>query len=86
MTVMDSGCSGEGPMSFLGLGPCPRRDHSDLLIGHLWKPGEDISQVGVGVDSFPAAVLNDGVEDGRTLTGLGIAEEQPVFLVMRSFA
>ena len=35
-------------------------------------------RVGVGIDAAATATLNDGVEDGAALAGIGIAQEQPV--------
>ena len=49
------------------------------------KPCEHIAQVSVRIDAAGAATLDDGVEDGAAFAGIGIAEEEPVFLFMRSF-
>jgi len=57
----------------------------DLPVGHRGEPGEDITEVGVGIDAAAAATLDNGVEDGAALAGIGIAEKQPVLLFMRSF-
>jgi hypothetical protein len=37
-------------------------------------------QVGVGIDAAAAATLDNGVEDGAALAGIGIAEKQPILL------
>ena len=50
----------------------------DLPVGHRGEPGEDIAQVGVGIDAAAAATLDNSVEDGAALAGIGIAEKQPV--------
>lgn len=50
----------------------------DLPVGHRGEPGEHVVEVGVGIDAAAAATLDDGVEDGAALAGIGIAEEQPV--------
>ena len=55
----------------------------DLPVGHEWQPGEQVAQVGVRIDAARAATLDDGVEDGAALAGIGIAEEEPVFLSER---
>ena len=50
----------------------------DLPVGHRGKPGEDVAQIGVGIDAAAAATLDNSVEDGAALAGVGIAEKQPV--------
>ena len=52
----------------------------DLPVGHGGKPGEDVAQVGVGIDAASTTTLDDGVKDGAAVTGVGIAQEQPVLL------
>jgi len=42
-------------------------------------------QVRIGIDSTTAAAFDDGVQDGAAFSGLGFANEQPVFLFMESF-
>ena len=71
-----SGCRRKGSGSRPGLGS----DVLDLPVGHEWEPCEHIAQVGVRIDAAGAATLDDGVEDGAALAGIGIAEEEPVFL------
>ena len=58
-------------------------DVLDLPVGHEWQPGEHVAQVGVRIDAAGAATLDDGVEDGAAFAGIGIAEEEPVFLSKR---
>ena len=55
----------------------------DLPVGHRCEPGEHVVQVGVRIDSAGAATLDDGVEDGAALAGIGIAEEEPVLFPER---
>ena len=45
----------------------------DLPVGHRGKPGEHVAQVGVRIDAAAAATLDNGVEDGAALAGIGIA-------------
>jgi len=51
-----------------------------LPVGCRWQPGEDVPQVGEGVDAAATAVFDDGVEDGAAFSGSGVAHEEPVFL------
>jgi len=44
-----------------------------------------LSASGARSDAYGAATLDDGVEDGAAFAGIGIAEEEPVFLFMRAF-
>jgi hypothetical protein len=53
------------------------------LTCQLVSNGSQVStspQVGVRIEAARAATLDDGVEDGAALAGIGIAEEEPVFL------
>ena len=50
----------------------------DLPVSHRGEPGEHVAQVGVGIDAAAAATLDNGVEDGAALAGIGIAQEEPV--------
>jgi hypothetical protein len=50
----------------------------DLPVGHGGKPGEHVAEIGIGIEAASAATLDDGVEDGAAVTGVGIAQEQPV--------
>ena len=56
----------------------------DLSVSHGGKPGEHVTQVGMGIDAAVAATLDNGVKDGAALAGLGIAQEQPVLFAQRS--
>ena len=49
-----------------------------MPVGHRGEPGEHVAQVGVGIDAAAAATLDDGLKDGAAVTGIGIAQEQPV--------
>ena len=61
-------------------GPSFGREVFDLPVGRAGQPGEDVAQVGEGIDSATAAAFDDGVQDGAAFSGLGFADEQPVFL------
>ena len=47
-----------------------------------WK----LAQVGVGIEPAAAAALDDGVDDGAALAGVGGADEEPVLLAERGGA
>ena len=49
-----------------------------LPVGCRWQPGEDVPQVGEGVDAAATAVFDDGVEDGAAFTRSGVADEEPI--------
>jgi len=66
-------------------GPGFGREILYLPVGGGGKPGEDVAQVGVRVDSTTAAAFNDGVQDGAAFSGLGFADEQPILFLMESF-
>ena len=52
----------------------------DGVFGHhAGQAGEHVGEVSLGIDTQAPAVLHDGVENGTLLTGLLVAEEQPVF-------
>ncbi len=48
------------------------------MIGQMWEAGENVAQVGVGIDISAAAAFDDGVDDRATLTGTGFTDEEPV--------
>src|ERR1700735_2156301 len=48
------------------------------MVCHFWQAGEHILDVGVGINAATPAAFDDGVNDGSTLTGIGIAHEKPV--------
>ena len=52
-------------------GPGFGADFGDLAGGHLGKAGEHVAQVGQRIDAASAAALEDGVEDGSALAGVG---------------
>jgi len=47
---------------------------------------EHIAQIGVGVNAPPSAALDEGVDDGAALTGIGIPNEEPVLFAKRRWA
>ena len=65
---------------FAGFGPVGGEDLGELARGHGREEGEDVLEVGVGIDASAAAAFDDGVEDGSTLPGSGFAHKQPVAL------
>jgi hypothetical protein len=69
------------PPQGIGISPGLGSDVLDLPVGHEWEPCEYIAQVSVRIDAARAATLDDGIEDGAAFAGIGIAEEEPVFLL-----
>ena len=66
-------------MLVAGFEPVGWRKGAGVFGQHAGQAGEHVREVFLGVDAQPTAVFHDGVEDGAFLTGLLIAEEQPVF-------
>jgi hypothetical protein len=56
------------------------------MVGHVRQAGEDVAQVGVGIEAATTTAFDQSVDDSATLTGAGLPDKQPVFLVMRSSA
>jgi hypothetical protein len=50
----------------------------DLPVGGVRQPGEDVAQIGLGIDAATAAAFDDGIKDGAALADLGFADKQPV--------
>src|ERR1043165_1257975 len=48
--------------------------------GHARQLCEDITEVKVRIDTVALAGDDDGVDDRRALSGVGVADEEPVFL------
>ncbi len=66
-------------MERLGLsGPSFGGELVDLPIGGVRQLGEDVEQVSEGIKPAPTVAFDDGVENGATLAGAGLADEQPV--------
>ena len=65
------------------LGPSFGDDFGDLPVGHVGQAGEDVAQIGKRINGAPATVFDEGVNDGAALAGIGIADEEPVFLAQR---
>ena len=57
-----------------------------MPVGHVRQAGEDIFQVGVGIEVTTATAFKDGIDNGPPFTGFSFSGEQPVFLVMPSSA
>jgi hypothetical protein len=61
--------------------PHPRSEDAEIVaVGHGRQADEDILHVGHGVLAVVLARDNQGVEDGRALSGVGMTDKQPVFL------
>src|SRR5277367_338347 len=61
-------------------GPGLGRDLCYLVVGHFGQTGEDVAEIGVGIDAAAAAGLDNAVDDRAALSGSGFADEEPVFL------
>jgi hypothetical protein len=59
------------------------KDRQVVLVGHGRQPGQDVAQIGVGGVAEALAGNDDRVDDGGTLAGLGMSDEEPVFLSNR---
>ena len=57
-----------------------------VLGGHPRQTCEDVAEVGQGIDPAALAGHDDRVHDRGAVAGVGVADEVPVFLVMRSYA
>jgi len=67
--------------------PVDRRQSVQVeAVRQCGQPGEDVAQVGVGVFPMALAGYDDRVDDRGALAGVGMAYEEPVFLVMHSYA
>ena len=53
------------------------------MVGHGRQAGEQVPDVGQGIDAAALAGDDDRVDDGGTLAGLGMSDEEPVFLSNR---
>ena len=49
------------------------------IVFHQREPFEHIGEVGLWIDAVVLAVLHDGVDNGGTLSCLGVSDEEPVF-------
>ena len=85
MTTMKSGRH-TSRFAVARLEPVGRSEAGGLTGQHGGQAGEHVGEVFLGIDAQAAAVFHDGVEDGALLAGHLIANEQPVFRVMRRFA
>lgn len=56
------------------------------MVFHHGQAGEDVVQVGVGIDAPAAAAFDDGVDDGSALACSGFANEEPVLFSHRGWA
>ena len=61
--------------------PVTRQQRSEVVaIAHAGQTREDVPQVGERVFAVALTRDDDRVEDGGALSGVGMADEQPVFL------
>ena len=60
------------------LRPSLRGEVCYLPVGRMGQPGEDMAQIGIGIDSTTAAAFDDSVEDGAAFSGFGFTDEQPI--------
>jgi hypothetical protein len=62
-----------------------RREGVEVVPGgHGGEPAQDIAQVDQRIDLSPLAGDDDRVDDRGALAGVGVADEEPVFLFMAS--
>ena len=47
-------------------------------LGRVRQTGEQVGEVGLGVDPGTVAVADESVEGGGAVTGFGVADKQPV--------
>ena len=55
----------------------------DLPVGHVRQAGQHVPKIGIGIDAPASATLDEGVKDGAALTGLSLADEEPVLFSER---
>ena len=70
---------------YFGFSPRLRSDVFDLPVGRRRQTSQQIARVGERFHAASATAFDDGVEYDATVSGLGIAEKQPVLLFMESF-
>lgn len=51
-----------------------------VLVGHRRQPVEDVAQVREGILAVPLTGHDQRVQNGGVLTGVGMADEQPILL------
>ena len=65
--------------------PAGRRERPQIVaVGHGGQTGEDITQIGQRIDPMAAAGDHQRVDDRGAITGIGMTDKKPVFLVMLS--
>ncbi len=67
------------------LGPGRWGDSGDSMVGHVGQAGQHIMEISEGIQPSASAVFNDSINDSAALAGIGVADEQPVLLVIESF-
>ena len=58
-------------------------DVLNLPVGHVRQASQDITEVGVGINSVTLTGGYQGVKDGAVLAGFRVAEKQPVLFTDR---
>ena len=51
-----------------------------MAVGRARQSAKDVAQVLVRIDVVPPARFDDGVDDRAAMTGVRLAEEQPILL------
>lgn len=77
MTLMKLSALSSG-LPAAGFEPVGWGEARGLTGHHAGQTGEHVGEVFFGINPEAAAVFYNGVEDGALLTGLLIADEQPV--------
>jgi hypothetical protein len=60
------------------LRPRRRCDLGNLTVGHRRKSGEDVLEIGMGIDSPAAAARDDRVDHRTPPAGIFVSDEEPV--------
>ena len=67
--------------------PACRGERSEVVFrGHGGQAREHVLEVDERIDAEALAGDDDRVDDGGAVASVAMADEQPVFLVMRSYA
>jgi hypothetical protein len=67
-------------------GPGFRGYFGDLVVGHFGQASQDVLEVSAGINGPAPAAFDEGVNDRAAFSGIGLAHEKPVLLVMMSCA
>ena len=61
-----------------GLLPCVRQQFGDAFHRVVGQPGDQVDEVGLGIDAGEPAVFHHGEQSGQARPGLGVSDLQPV--------